>query len=116
MMRLTIDELLILAPRLRTYLTMPRPDWRDIVNAANWLRCEMGICRPLWGETCVAMGRECAAVAVARFRPGRQNISAPARAGVYTAKWPRRKSGNPTWCGPSGGCAGAGPLRRVRQG
>src|SRR6201994_729284 len=65
LMRLTIDELLQLAPRLRTYLTTPRPVWRDIVDAADWLRGEMGISRPLWGEACVAMGRECAAVAVA---------------------------------------------------
>jgi replication initiation protein RepC len=65
LMRLTIDELLILAPRLRTYLTIPQPVWRDIVDAADWLRGEMGISRPLWGEACLAMGRECAAVAVA---------------------------------------------------
>ena len=64
LMRLTIEELLILAPRLRTYLTTPRPVWRDIVDAADWLRGEMGISRPLWGEACLAMGRECAAVAV----------------------------------------------------
>ena len=63
-MRLSIDELLLLAPRLRFYLTTPRPVWRDIVDAADWLRGEMGISRPLWGEACVAMGRECAAVAV----------------------------------------------------
>jgi replication initiation protein RepC len=64
-MHLTIDELLQLAPRLRTYLTTPNPVWHDIVNAADWLRGEMGISRPLWSEACVAMGRECAAVAVA---------------------------------------------------
>jgi replication initiation protein RepC len=29
------------------------------------LRGELGISRPLWGEACLAMGRECAAVAVA---------------------------------------------------
>jgi replication initiation protein RepC len=65
LMRLSIDELLQLAPRLRLYLTTPRPVWRDIVDAADWLRGELGISRPLWGEACVAMGRECAAVAVA---------------------------------------------------
>ena len=65
LMRLTIEELLILAPRLRTYLTTPNPVWRDIVDAADWLRGELGISRSLWGEACVAMGRECAAVAVA---------------------------------------------------
>jgi replication initiation protein RepC len=65
LMRLSIDELLQLAPRLRLYLTTPQPVWRDIVDAADWLRGELGISRPLWGEACVAMGRECAAVAVA---------------------------------------------------
>jgi replication initiation protein RepC len=65
LMRLTIEELLILVPRLRTYLTIPQSAWRDIVDAADWLRGEMGISRPLWGEACLAMGRECAAVAVA---------------------------------------------------
>src|SRR5690242_17870873 len=64
-MKLSIDELLQLAPRLRTYLTTPQPVWRDIVDAADWLRGELGISRPLWGEACLAMGRECAAVAVA---------------------------------------------------
>jgi replication initiation protein RepC len=64
-MRLSIDELLQLAPRLQTYLTTPNPVWRDIVDAADWLRGEMGISRPLWGEACLTMGRECAAVAVA---------------------------------------------------
>jgi replication initiation protein RepC len=53
------------APRLRTHLTTPNPVWRDIADAADWLRGEMGISRPLWGEACLAMGRECAAVAVA---------------------------------------------------
>jgi replication initiation protein RepC len=64
-LRLTVPELLTLAPRLQTYLTTPRPDWRDIVDAADWLRGEMGISRALWGEACLAMGRECAMVAVA---------------------------------------------------
>src|SRR5690348_1098830 len=64
-MELDIAELLLLAPRLQTYLTTTQLLWRDIVGAADWLRGEMGISRPLWGEACVAMGRECAAVAVA---------------------------------------------------
>jgi replication initiation protein RepC len=64
-MKLDIAELLLLAPRLRTYLTTNKPTWRDIVDAADWLRGEMGISRPLWGEACLVMGREAAAVAVA---------------------------------------------------
>jgi hypothetical protein len=88
-MRLTIDELLILAPRLRIYLTTPRPVWRDIVDAADWLRGEMGISRPLWGEACVTMGRDAPPWRWRWSRPSRQSTSAPARAGISTA-WCRR--------------------------
>src|ERR1700760_3948089 len=94
-MRLTIDELLILAPRLRTYLTTPNPVWRDVVDAADWLRGEMGISRSLWGEACLAMGRECAAVAVALVSARRRSTSAHPRAGISTAWWPRPASS--TW-------------------
>src|SRR4051794_31406921 len=76
-MRLTIGALLQLAPRLRTYLTTPNPVWRDVVDAADWLRGEMGISRPLWGEACVAMGRECAAVALVSVRPAEHFRTSP---------------------------------------
>jgi replication initiation protein RepC len=59
------DELPQLAPKLRQYLRGPDPDWRDIIDAADWLRGDLGISKPLWGEACLAMGRELAAVAVA---------------------------------------------------
>jgi replication initiation protein RepC len=36
-----------------------------IVDAADWLRGELGVSKSLWGEACVAMGREEAAIAVA---------------------------------------------------
>jgi replication initiation protein RepC len=65
MMRLSADELTRLAPRLRPYLTAPSPTWPEIVEAADWLRGELGISKSLWGEACVAMGREQAATAVA---------------------------------------------------
>nr|WP_294516651.1 plasmid replication protein RepC [uncultured Rhodopila sp.] len=64
-MRLSTDELMRLAPRLCAYLKAPRPAWRDIVDAADWLRGELGISKTLWCEACVAMGREQAAIAVA---------------------------------------------------
>jgi replication initiation protein RepC len=64
-MKLPIDELLRLAPRLRTYLTSPRPAWPEIVNAADWLRGELGVSQSLWGEACLAMGREQATIAIA---------------------------------------------------
>lgn len=64
-MRLTTDELTRLAPRLRAYLRTASPAWPDIVEAADWLRGELGVSKSLWGEACLAMGREQAAIAVA---------------------------------------------------
>ena len=65
MLRLSTDELVRLAPRLRPYLTTPAPAWPAIVDAADWLRGELGVSKSLWGEACLAMGREEAAIAVA---------------------------------------------------
>jgi replication initiation protein RepC len=64
-MRLSIDELTMLAPRLRIYLKSPRPAWPEIVDAADWLRGELGVSKSLWGDACIAMGREQAAIAIA---------------------------------------------------
>jgi replication initiation protein RepC len=64
-LRLTTDELVQLAPRLRPYLTTAAPAWPAIVEAADWLRGELGVSKSLWGEACLAMGREEAAIAVA---------------------------------------------------
>ena len=64
-LRLTTEELVRLAPRLRSYLASPMPTWPEVVDAADWLRSELGVSRPLWGEACLAMGREEAAIAVA---------------------------------------------------
>jgi replication initiation protein RepC len=64
-MRLSTDELVLLAPRLRSYLKTPTPAWPEIVNAADYLRGELGVSKSLWGEACIAMGREQAAIAIA---------------------------------------------------
>jgi replication initiation protein RepC len=64
-LRLTTEELVGLAPRLRPYLATPSPTWPEVVEAADWLRSELGVSKPLWGEACLAMGREEAAIAVA---------------------------------------------------
>ena len=64
-MRLSTDELMLLAPRLRAYLKTPTPAWPEIVDAADWLRGELGVSKSLWGEACQAMGREQAAIAIA---------------------------------------------------
>ena len=64
-LRLSTDELITLAPRLRPYLRTSAPSWPDIVDAADFLRHDLGVSRPLWGEACLAMGREQAAIALA---------------------------------------------------
>jgi len=35
------------------------------VDAADWLRGELGVSKSLWGEACGTMGREQAAIAIA---------------------------------------------------
>lgn len=64
-LRITPDGLVRLAPRLQPYLTCSQPQWRDIVEAAYSLRREMDISPSLWGEACMTMGREKAAIALA---------------------------------------------------
>ena len=59
------DELVRFAPKLKPYLRGPRPTWRDIVDAADWLRHDLGVSKSLWGEACVTLGRDLAAVALA---------------------------------------------------
>lgn len=64
-MRITPDELIRLAPRLKPYLAKGSPSWPEIVEAADWLRQDLGVSKPLWGDACLAMGREHAAIALA---------------------------------------------------
>jgi replication initiation protein RepC len=63
--RISADELARLAPALRKYLSGPNPNWPDIVNAADWLRGELGVSKSAWADACVKMGRERAAIAIA---------------------------------------------------
>jgi replication initiation protein RepC len=59
------DELVRLAPRLKPYLRRPDPSWPEIVDAADWLRHDLGVSKSLWGDACLAMGRVTAAAAIA---------------------------------------------------
>ena len=59
------DEVVRLAPKLKLYLVRPSPTWPELVDAADWLRHDLGVSKPLWGDACLAMGRELAAVALA---------------------------------------------------
>ena len=59
------DELVRLAPRLKPYLHRPDPTWSEIIDAADWLRHDLDVSKPLWGDACSNMGRDLAAVALA---------------------------------------------------
>jgi len=65
LLKITPIELMKLAPRLKPYLRDTSPRWPEIVEAADWLRDELGISKSIWGDACLAMGREQAAIAVA---------------------------------------------------
>jgi replication initiation protein RepC len=59
------DELIRIMPRLAAYLKQPYPSWPQIVDAAPWLAQNLDVSKPLWGEACLVMGREQAAIAIA---------------------------------------------------
>jgi replication initiation protein RepC len=63
--RIQPDELVRLAPRLKAYLYHPNPTWPEIIDAADWLRHDLDISKPLWGDACLTMGRDLAAIALA---------------------------------------------------
>jgi replication initiation protein RepC len=63
--RIAPDELVRLAPKLKPYLRRPSPTWPELIDAADWLRHDLGVSKSLWGDACLAMGRELAAVALA---------------------------------------------------
>ncbi|HQT89432.1 MAG: replication protein C [Acidiphilium sp. 37-64-53] len=64
-LKITPTELMKLAPRMKPYLRDTMPRWAEIVDAADWLREELGISKSIWGDACLAMGREQAAIAIA---------------------------------------------------
>jgi replication initiation protein RepC len=104
------DEVVRLAPKLRLYLPRPSPTWPELVDAADWLRHDLGISKPLWGNACAAMGRELAAVALAivstkepehfQTTPGGyfHGMVAKAKAGelhLERTVWAMRRAANP---------------------
>ena len=92
-LRLSTDELVRLAPRLKPYLATSSPAWPDIVDAADWLRHDLGVSKSLWGEACLAMGREQAAIALAvvSAKPAGHFTSTPG--GYFNGMVVRAKAG-----------------------
>jgi replication initiation protein RepC len=64
-LKLHPDELVRMAPRLQSYLRHPDPTWPDLVDAASFLRHDLDVSQSLWGDACLVMGREQAAIAIA---------------------------------------------------
>jgi replication initiation protein RepC len=121
------DELVRLAPKLKPYLRRPNPTWPEIVDAADWLRHDLDVSKPLWGDACLAMGRELAAVALAivstkeaehfRTSPGGyfHGMVAKARAGelhLERTVWALRRASQPEHDQRAG--RGGGSTRRER--
>lgn len=63
-LKLAPDELVRLAPRLKLHLRRADPTWPEVVDAAAFLRSDLDVSKSLWGEACLAMGREQAAIAI----------------------------------------------------
>ena len=59
------DELIKLTPRLKAYLHHPNPTWPEIIDAVDWLRYDLDVSKSLWGDACLTMGRDLAAIALA---------------------------------------------------
>jgi replication initiation protein RepC len=64
-LRVTATELVDLAPRLAQYVPHGTVTWSHVLDAADWLRGELGASRSLWSEACQCMGRDMAALAIA---------------------------------------------------
>jgi replication initiation protein RepC len=64
--KVSLSELLDLAPRLADHVVQPYPTWPDVVDAAGGsLRIDLGVSQPLWGNACRILGRQSAALALA---------------------------------------------------
>ena len=118
MLKLAPDELVKLAPKLKSYLHTPDPTWPEVVDAAAFLRSDLGVSKSLWGEACATMGRERAAIAIAivstkdpaHFRTTAggyfHGMVTKAKAGhlnLDRTLWGMRKANEPRFTGKAGG-------------
>jgi replication initiation protein RepC len=112
------DELVTLAPRLRPCLRRLNPTWPEIIDAADWLRHDLEVSKSLWGDACLTMGRDLAAVALAivstkqpehfRTSPGGyfHGMIQKAKAGelhLERTVWALRRANQPTEAAPRSG-------------
>jgi replication initiation protein RepC len=122
-LKLHPDELVRLAPKLKAYLRRPDPTWAELVDAAAFLRADLDVSKSLWGEACLVLGREKAAVAIAivsakdpeHFRTTAggyfHGMVAKAKAGELNLDrtlWGMRRANDPRPPGKTGSSAGGG--------
>lgn len=115
-LRITPDELVRMAPRLRPYLAHGSPRWGEIVEAADWLRHDLGVSKPLWGEACLAMGRERAAIALAIVSAKPEGHFRGSPGGYFHGMVTKARAGElhldrTLWGMRSGGAKAGGPER-----
>jgi replication initiation protein RepC len=130
-LKLQPDELVKLAPKLKAYLRRPDPTWPELVDAAAFLRSDLDVSKSLWGDACLAMGREKAAIAIAivstkdpayfRTTPGGyfHGMVTKARAGhlnLDRTLWGMRRANEPRPAGKAGGGASRGEDARPATG
>jgi replication initiation protein RepC len=127
--KLAPDELVKLAPQLKSYLPGPDPTWPRVVDAAAFLRADLDVSKSLWGEACLAMGREKAAIAIvstkdpAHFRTSAggyfHGMVTKAKAGhlnLDRTLWGMRRANEPRPSGKAGRGAGRGGDARSTTG
>jgi replication initiation protein RepC len=51
--------------RRKSYLRRPNPTRPEIIDAADWLRHDVDVSKPQWGDACLTMGRDLATFALA---------------------------------------------------
>jgi hypothetical protein len=44
-------------PKLKPYQRQPDPSWPGIIDAAGWLRQDLGVSKSFRGDACFDMGR-----------------------------------------------------------
>ena len=93
-LKIKTDELVRLAPRLKSYLRTSAPAWPDIVEAADWLRHDLGVSKSLWGDACLAMGREKAAIALAIVSAKPEGHFTTSPGGYFHGMVKRAQAGN----------------------
>jgi replication initiation protein RepC len=129
-LKLQPDELVKLAPKLKAYLRRPNPTWPELVDAAAFLRSDLGVSKSLWGAACLAMGREKAAIAIAivstkdpaHFRTTAggyfHGMVTKAKAGelhLDRTLWGLRRANEPRPAAKAGGSAGRGGERTMSR-